>query len=202
MARLFLVRHGAALAMNTLRYQGHSDVPLSPLGLKQAEYLHQRLLNEPLEAIYSSDLQRASETAQIIARGHKLVPVLRRELRERCFGGWEGLTYAEIRLDYPELIGALHGDPKDAAPPDGESLAQLERRVSIIFVDIEQWNGVVLIVSHSGPLRLLLCRLLGLPSGSYWQLRLDYASLSIVDIYPEGAILSLLNDTCHLRGTE
>lgn len=200
MARLILVRHGETQWNRDSRCQGHSDVELSELGRQQAERLRERLARVKLDAIYSSDLERAWETAATIARGRSPTPTAHRQLREASLGEWEGLDYTEIIGRYPELWRQRRDDPAGVAPPGGETRAQLLARVRPFVEAIAQQHseGTVLIVSHGGPISTLVCHFLGLPLRRVWQLPVHNGSLSIVDLYPEGAIVSLLNDTCHL----
>lgn len=202
MTRIFLVRHGETLWEGTGRYLGHTDIPLSPRGKAQAERLGERLAGEKVNVIYASDLLRAQETAQVLSRGWGLTPRLRPQLRENHFGLWQGLTHDEIRQRYPEELRQREKDPLGFAPPQGENLASLAARVDRARQEMVQEAGPVLLVSHAGPLKVLLCLFLGLPLPFYWRLRLDHASLSILDTYPEGAILSLLNSTSHLEGLQ
>lgn len=203
MAKLLLVRHGETEWNKTARYQGHSDISLSALGLQQAEALRQRLSREKSNLIYSSDLKRAVHTAQIIALGHNAEMVLCRELREIDFGEFEGLTFEEIKQRYPSSNWWTAKNP-EARLPKGESISQLSTRVSQFVARLRKYAGgeTILIVAHGGSLRALLCLLLGLGLEHWWQIRLDIGSLTIVEIHPEGAVLSLLNDTCHLENSE
>jgi broad specificity phosphatase PhoE len=116
-------------------------------------------------------------------------------LRELAFGRWEELTYDEIQDTHPDELRAWLADRLHVAPPGGESLAQLEGRVRAIFGQLrrEHADQTVLVVSHGGPLQLLLAMELGLPPESFWQFRIDPCSLTELDLYPEGAILTRLN---------
>jgi alpha-ribazole phosphatase len=193
--RLLIVRHGATPWNAEGRLQGQRDVPLDEDGCAQAAALARSLEDRPIDVVYSSDLGRARETAEIItkSRGLPIVPVPR--LREMAFGAWEGLTMAEVRQDNPELLRAWHRDPAATSPPGGERLVDLEARVGAFLRDLDTHpdEGTALIVSHAGPIRVLLCLTLGLPATSYWRFRVDPGSLTELDVYPEGAILSRLN---------
>ncbi len=197
--RLLLVRHAACESDGVPRYWGQSDLPLSQQGIRQAEKLRERLAREPLVAVYASDLRRALATAEIIVQPHGLAVVACPELREIDFGACEGLTYAEIRERYPDADRFCATDGL-AAFPNGESVAQVGERVARFLARLasHQAGATLLVVAHGGPLSLLIGRLLGLPLARWWQIRLDVGSLSIVDVHPSGAILSLLNDRCHL----
>lgn len=198
------MRHGETIWNSELRYQGQRDIPLNDIGRAQAERVRERLAHEEFAAVYSSDLERASQTAAIIAQGRGLRHECLVELREASFGAWEGLTYAEASARFPDIAKARRNDPERTQPPNGESLAQVRDRALGAVEGLLERHGeeTVLIAGHGGPLRALLCGLLGLDLRFAWRLRLDNCGLSVVDTYPEGSILSLLNDVYHLRGIE
>lgn len=201
MAKLLLVRHGNTKGNSAERFWGNTDVELSTAGIRQAEQLRDRLATEKIDAIYASDLRRASATAEIIASQHHLEVIICPELHEINFGKVEGLTFKEISQLYPELVKAWPTRDLTFKYPDGESVGDLNNRV-IKFLDrLEKHTPeeTILIVAHSGVLRLLICHLLRMELWRWRQLRTDLASLSIVATYPQGAILNTLNDVSHLR---
>ncbi len=200
MSRLLLVRHGETELKSSERLWGHTDVKLDALGLKQAERLRDRLAEEKIDTIYSSNLQRALVTAEIIAARHQLAVVLCAELREIDFGHLEGLTFDEINQLYPEFYKSMGERRPNIKFPSGESVYQLNNRVSQFLGRLKKHTPeqTILIVAHFGLLRLLLCRLLGIGIKQRWQIHLDLASLSILETNQQGAILSLLNDVSHL----
>ena len=200
MSRLLLVRHGDTELNGAERYWGNTDVKLSDNGFKQAERLRDRLATERIDAIYSSELRRASVTAEIIASKHRLDVITCAELREMNFGELEGLTFNEISRLYPEVTELwLQRSPK-LKYPGGESVDEFNSRVSQFVGQLKTHapQETILIVAHSGSLRTLLCHLLGIGLERRQQFRLHLASLTILDTYPQGAILSLLNDVSHL----
>ena len=200
MSRLLLVRHGDTELNSAERYWGHSDVRLSAAGLRQAEKLRERLVAEKIDIIYSSDLKRASVTAETIAARHQLPVIICAELREINIGQLEGLTFEEVNQLYPEVAKLWAERSPELKYPGGESLDEFSNRVSKFLSRLEKHSAeeTILIVAHSGVLRTLMCQLLGIELRYRWQLRLDLASFSIVETYPQGAILSLLNDVSHL----
>ena len=202
MSRLLLVRHGDTEGNSAERYWGHTDVKLSAAGLRQAELLRQRLAMEKIDAIYASDLERATVTAQTIAAGRSQLVITLPDLREINFGELEGLNFTEVGKQYPEIARLWRERRMSLRYPGGESIEELDGRVSQFRRRLEKHGAgeTVLIVAHSATLRLLMCQLLGLPSQHWWQFRLDLASLTVMGTYPAGAILNLLNDVCHLEG--
>ena len=198
--RIWLVRHGITQWNSEQRFCGHSDIPVSAEGRRQAQWLARRLSAEQITAIYSSDLLRAQRTAEIIAQPHSLQVNAMAVWREISFGDWEGLTYGQIELHagrQPEFFR----DPVHFAPPGGETLTELVRRVQQAFMQlVHEQEGPIVLVSHGGPMRALLCNLLAMPLERQWQLRLDHGSLSALDVQPlvngvrPSVTLALLNE--------
>ena len=201
MSRLLLARHGDTKLNSAERFWGHTDVELSAGGVQQAERLRDHLADENINAVYASDLKRAIVTAEIIASNRHLNITVCPEIRETNFGEIEGLTFKEINQRYPELSKMWSIWDLKLKFPGGESVDELVARVIKFPRRLEQHKPeeTILIVAHSASLRLLICHLLGIKLEHWRQLRLDLASLSILDTYPQGAILSLLNDVSHLK---
>lgn len=199
--RLYLVRHGATTVSAEDRFAGAVEVPLSPEGRKQAARLGERLATERIDAIYTSPLMRAVETARLVAGQRGLEPTLVDELREIRHGHWEGLTRAEAQARSPGEYAAWEEDPFTFAPEGGESgLAVLARALPVIRTIVGRHaGGHVLVVSHKATLRLVLCSYLGIEPRGYRD-RLDQspACLNVVDFRdPVRARLMLFNDTSH-----
>lgn len=200
MPRVLLVRHGDTELNSAERYWGRSDVKLSAAGIEQAEKLRERLAVEKIDAVYSSDMERSLVTAEIIASSHQLAVITCAELREVNFGQLEGLTFGEISRLYPEVAKLWAERSPKLKYPGGESLVKFNNRVSKFLnrLDKHTVGETILIVAHAGVLRTLVCQLLGIDLRRRWQIRLDLASLSILETHQQGAILSLLNDVSHL----
>jgi broad specificity phosphatase PhoE len=200
MPRLLLIRHGTTKLHANDRFWGKTDLPLSDVGIKEAKQLQSRLAKEKINACFSSTLSRALATAKIIANEHKVKIITCDELNECDFGDIEGLVFKEIEIRYPILAKKLvNGTAVNF--PGGESLNQLNARVKTFFRRLKniKANDTAAIVSHGGPLRLIVCNLLGIDIKHWQQIRIDRASLSIIETYSQTAILSLLNDTSHLK---
>ncbi|MFC2051846.1 histidine phosphatase family protein [Chloroflexota bacterium] len=201
MSRLLMVRHGITEFNSARRFAGYSDIEMSAAGYRQIERLRDRLIDEKIDVIYSSDLKRALVTAEIIASGRKIDIISCPELREVNYGEAEGLTFDEIKRLYPDVAELITNFSFQLKFPGGESFEGFVERTSK-FLDRLNKHTVeqaILIVSHSGALRVLVCRLLGIDPGHWRQIHLDNASLSIVETYLQGTIISLLNGTYHLR---
>ncbi len=194
------MRHGVTEFNSARRFAGYSDVKLSAAGCGQVERLRDRLADDKIDAVYSSDLRRALVTAEVISSGHKMDIATCPELREVNYGNVEGLTFEEISRLYPEVAESLTNFSLRLRFPGGEGFEEFIERTSKFLDRLKQHTPeqTILIVSHGGPLKVLVCYLLGIDLGHWWQIRLDNASLSIMETYSQGAILSLLNDTSHL----
>ncbi len=150
MTTILLARHGETDWNLERRVQGHADTPLNATGQAQARALADELADEPLDAVYSSDLARAYETALVVAERKGLEVVVLPELREKHFGTWEGLTDAEILASYPHA--------RDGNWGDGETREAMSRRVlaALARIAAEHPEGRILVVAHGGPLRAVL----------------------------------------------
>src|ERR1700687_5980435 len=119
--RLIVVRHGETFYNAERRLTGQSDVPLNPLGERQAAALADCLATEHLDAIITSDLERTRVTARAIAYNHGLHVQEDSDLRELAFGEWEGYTYDEVLARDANLASLWRADPSQYAPPGGET---------------------------------------------------------------------------------
>jgi probable phosphoglycerate mutase len=199
--RLYLVRHGATPLTAEDRFSGAANVYLSDEGRLQVEQLARRLADDSLSAIYSSPLDRTLETANIIAKPHRLMPVSKDGLREISHGHWEGLSRKEVEERFPEEYTAWEADPFTFAPEGGESgISVLARALPIIREIVATHKDKnVLVVSHKATLRLILSSLLGFDARGYRD-RLDQAPacLNILDFKDTvRARLMLFNDISH-----
>lgn len=125
---LLIIRHGQTAWNKARRLQGHSDIPLNEKGEMQAAALAETMRSEKLDAIFSSDMQRALKTAEAIAKFHNLPVVADSNFRERCYGAFEGLHPDEIEAQYPESHAAWHAADPDHVFPPGERIAESPRQ--------------------------------------------------------------------------
>jgi broad specificity phosphatase PhoE len=183
--RLLLVRHGATFENEQKRYLGQIDVPLSPLGAQQAARLGEYLAREPVDAIVSSDLVRARDTASAIARYHSVSVVVDSDLREIARGVWEGATYAEVKSRYADLLKKWRRAPAQCQIPGGETLGQVRDRAvrALERSHSRAPDGLVVWVTHTGVIQVLLCYLLEVDLNSWRQFRRDNGSLTPVQVY-------------------
>jgi len=155
---ILLIRHGETAWNAVRRLQGHIDIPLNEEGLRQADALAQALANEPLNAVIASDLQRAMQTANAVAGHHGLTVHTDAMLRERCYGVFEGMLYADISQTYPAEYAAWQARDVDAVMPPGERVAESFRQFYQRSIDgIARWavrhpGQTIVIVAHGGVL--------------------------------------------------
>jgi len=194
--RIYLVRHGQVEGHEEKRYNGQADVALNPQGQGQYGLLQMRLQKKNISAVYSSDLKRCVEGAQLLAASHGLVPELREELRELHIGDWEGMTWQELQQQYPEQWQARLDDIVHYQVPGGESLAAMSARVIPVIeqiVDAHPGEEVV-VVAHGGVNRVILLEAIGAPLERLFHIEQDYGCLNAIDYYPDGcAVVTMLN---------
>ncbi|MBM4146652.1 MAG: alpha-ribazole phosphatase [Nitrospira sp.] len=191
---LYLIRHGETEGAEKRRYKGSIDVPLSENGIRQMELLSAYIPN-PLKAVYCSDLQRAIKSAELIAKPHSLNPIIVPSLRERNFGIWEGMSFDEIQLKYPDEFKAWAGNPLQFSPMGGEStFAMSERVLNSLEEIIRNHEGEhVAIVAHGGVNRIIICHLLGIPLENIFRIDQDYGALNIIEFWGKYPVVKLIN---------
>lgn len=161
MTEILLIRHGETDWNAERRLQGHLDIELNAKGMLQAVALGDALRGEALEAVFSSDLRRALQTALPIAAARSLTVQIEPELRERCYGAFEGLRYLEIGARYPESYAAMQARDMDARYPQGVNMAETLREFSVRSVGaiarLAQRFGYrkIAVVTHGGVLDCL-----------------------------------------------
>ena len=171
MTTVYLARHGQSDWNAEGRWQGNADRPLTELGRQQAEELAERLASVPLDAVYSSDLRRARETAEPVAARQGLEVQARTELREVDVGSWSGLSRPEVEERFPDAFARWldggHGWD------DGESYEAMTDRVvaAVLEIAAAHPDGTVLVVAHGGPIRALHAVALGLDIAEHRRLK-------------------------------
>jgi broad specificity phosphatase PhoE len=195
--RLLLARHGETTWNAERRFQGRTDVVLSPRGRAQSEALGRALRGYRVAAAYVSPFLRARETAELALAGTGVPVTPVEELRELSLGEWEGCTVEEVRAREGDPYRAWLLAPHDCPPPGGEPLDAVSTRVraAIDHISALHPNGDdVLVVAHGGVISVYACALLGCSFNTLWRLRVDNASLTVV----RPPRLVSLNDTAHL----
>ncbi len=201
--KLTLIRHGPTEWNASRRFQGRSDVPLSPQGRIQAEAIAAVLALDKFERIYSSDLSRALETAAILSATQGVEVVNDRRLREFDFGEWEGMTWDEIVAAYPHLTGQGSTAAKRYAPEGGESFDQVCHRVGSFLDEVRtrEPNASIAIVTHAGPLHAIFSVLgLAQADGPADRLSLNFTpgGITRVALEDDQVRVITLNATGHL----
>jgi broad specificity phosphatase PhoE len=183
MSCLCLIRHGQTDWNLEGRYHGQSDVPLNQNGRAQARLLAQQLLGQSFAAIFTSDLQRARETAEIIAAVIDLPIILEPRLREIDQGEWEGKLVEEIKTRYTRLWQKRIVDPINVRPPGGETVGEVTKRVYAALDDIAQLypENQILISSHGFALATVICKVRGISVGQAYTMIPDNAEPIWVD---------------------
>ena len=185
--RLLLLRHGETEFTAQRRYSGRGDIPLTERGVAQAQAVARRLAGTSVDAVVTSPLDRCVRTAEIVAAGVPIV--VDEDLTECDFGDWEGLTFAEVRARWPDEVDGWLASTA-VAPPGGEALVRVAERVerAVARVRANHPSGVVVLVSHVSPIKLVLRDALAAGDAFLHRCHIDPAGLSTVDIWPDGAV--------------
>jgi phosphoserine phosphatase len=173
---LVLVRHGATDWNIQGRCQGSSDRELSETGVRQAEAVAANLSQKKISAVYSSGLIRARRTAHFISRPHGLAVQIEDDVRELDHGALEGLTFNEIKEQYPEFIRKWRTEPAELQVPGGERLSEVQQRTLAGLHRIagrHEDNDTVIVVSHNFPILGIICHITGTHLNNYRDFRLE-----------------------------
>ena len=213
--RLFLVRHGQSMAVEDGEpVYSHHPIGLTADGRRQAEQLASSLAPVRLDAVYTSDLNRANETAQPVAAAQGLTALVRPELREISLGDFEGMTLARVQAEHERFIpwldvsfnerfpSAGFHHPAELPFPGGESVLSVYERVIGPFLRIVRAHlgGTIAVVSHGWVLQPLLCHVVGAPVTNYFRLQLRYAVPALVEVDADGlGVLEAFNRDTQVR---
>ena len=197
---IFFVRHGLTDWNIQRRFQGTCDIPLNDAGIAQAQTASARCRELRLERIYHSTLARAAQTAQIIAdaSGAPLIPCS--GFNEVCLGVFQGLNHEKAKTQYPEAYAAYFADRIHGAPPEGESLYQVQQRALKTLSFIEKDAGGcerIAVVSHGALLKALLGAIAGIPLENYACYDVSNGSISVVESKNGKRRLITLNAMAH-----
>ena len=199
--RIVLVRHGETEWNRVERFRGRVDVPLNETGHLQARAVARRLASWPLDAVYSSPLSRALDTAQPVAAARGLDLSVLDAVIDVDYGDWAGLSREEAQARFPDLFATWRDDPLLARFPHGESLEQVRQRSwgAISALCATHPGKTLALVSHVVVNRVIICAALGLGGDGFWRIGQDNAAISVLEALPGRYRLLLLNDTCHLE---
>lgn len=201
--RLVLVRHAETAWNVEGRHQGRGcDIGLSEAGQAQARALANRLAGMAWTRVAASPLKRARETADLLLGGADFRLILDPDLEEISHGAWEGLLAAEVRQRWPEVQRDWRERPDQVRLPGGETLAEVQARAWAALERLTQGLGgedTLLVVTHDGVNRVLLCRVLGLPLARVWAFRQAPTALNLLEGPELGTLAVLrLNDSAHV----
>lgn len=193
MKELLLIRHGETEHNRDLRITGFTDIPLSPEGRNQALRLKDTFMAECITDIYSSDLKRCSETAEIISCGVK--PLLSPELREMNFGIFETLTGEEAKASYGNEFNLWMKDNRNYRIPEGESFSDMAERVISFFRELLASDiDRAAVISHSGCIRTVLSFYLLGSIDDTWRFFVDNCTITRLCFDGDYAYLKSLNE--------
>lgn len=201
MTRLLLIRHGHVEGIEPARFRGRQDIPLTPLGRRQAQASAQRIAAHwRIAAVYSSPLQRCVATAAAIASACAVPSALLEALNDLDYGDWQWQTQAQVRASAPELFERWHSAPQLMRFPGGESLPDLVARVAGALGEVLARHGgdTVVLVGHDSVNRALLLQLLDQPLSAYWLLQQHPCGISEVVIDGTQVQVLRVNETAHL----
>jgi alpha-ribazole phosphatase/probable phosphoglycerate mutase len=198
--RLFLIRHGQVEGFEAKRYNGQKNVALTAHGRQQLDLVAERLKGVPLDAIWSSDLDRCRYGAERLAAPRRLGVVYCAGVREVHAGDWEGLTWEELQSRYPTQWQARLDDIVHYRIPGGESFHDAAQRVrpQLARLLATHPGQNVALVAHGGVNRVILLDAIGAPLDRVFSLEQDYACLNVIDYFADGYRTVRLLNADHL----
>ena len=201
MTRLILVRHAETEWNRLKRFRGRIDIELNERGRRQAQAVASRLSTWRIEAIYSSPLKRALQTAQPLAKACGRETRHLEGIADIDYGAWAGHSPEEVASQHSDLYQTWLEAPHLVQFPQGERLEQVRSRAWIAVEEVcaAHAEETVVLVSHVVVNRVLICAVLGLDNSSFWKIAQDNGAISIVDAKEDEYRLVLLNDICHLE---
>jgi broad specificity phosphatase PhoE len=201
MTSIYLVRHGQTAWNKEEIFRGRTDVPLDETGLKQAELAAEYFKGMEIHAIYSSPLARALQTAHKIAEFHSLKVQPLEGIIDLSFGNWEGHPHHEIKTIDSERYRQWREEPHRVRLPGGESLEEVRVRSMAALEEVIQSNPgkTLVLVSHRVINKVLICGILGIDNSHFWQIGQDTTAINLIQYRNGKYILSILNETCHLK---
>ena len=198
--KLILIRHGETYWNEERRIQGgDSDIELNNTGLNQAKKLAAFLKNEPITAILSSTLQRATATAEVIASHHQLSVKVDQGLRELRVGELEGMSVSKLSTTFSQFLMQLWQGRGSTRLPNGESLAELQQRAwkAVESLLAQHKDGTPVVVSHYFVTLVIILKALNLPLDYFTKFKIDPGGVSMLEIEDYGPRLVVFNDTSY-----
>lgn len=204
MGLIYLCRHGQTGWNREGRFRGLADIPLNEQGRAEVAGMTEALREVRLDAIYSSPLGRAIETAKAINAGRGLEIRIETAFTSIDYGRWTGCTADECRQDDPALFALWEQHPERTRFPDGESLAHVRQRGEQRLRELaaQHAHDSIVIASHRLILKLLVLAAKGLDNSHFWDIRLDTGAFSVVECIGDDIRLLKTNETGHLPSFE
>jgi broad specificity phosphatase PhoE len=205
MTHIVLTRHGHVDGIHPPRFRGRREVPLNPLGRKQAGAVAQRIGTRwTPSAIYTSPMRRCVDTGAAIADACGVNATVMDSLLDLDYGTWEWKSYDEMKTEFPELFTKWFATPQLVRFPGGESLQDLIARTAeaVRTVHARHPDGTVVLVGHASVNRAILLQMLDQPLSAYWRLEQSPCCLNEIDFAQHRVRVDRFNDTSHLDGLE
>ncbi|OGP89416.1 MAG: hypothetical protein A2157_13190 [Deltaproteobacteria bacterium RBG_16_47_11] len=201
MTSIYLVRHGQTAWNKEEVFRGRTDIPLNETGLKEADLAGEYFRHKEIHAIYSSPLSRARQTAQKIAQFHSLEVQPLDGLVDMSFGSWEGHSLKEVSEKDGERYQLWKEEPHHVEFPGGETLNEVRVRAMAALKEVINGHPekTLVLVSHRVINKVLICGILGLDNSHFWQISQDTTAINLIQHRNEKYVLSLMNETCHLK---
>jgi phosphoserine phosphatase len=202
MTRIILVRHGQTPWNKDKIFRGSQDVPLNDTGQEEARLAGEWLKGEQIHAAYCSPLSRARSTGEAIASHHGLQVLDLPGLTDLCYGDWEGVPLAEVKLRYADLYHHWETAPATVRFPSGETLDEVKVRSleAVQEVTLRHPGHTVLLAAHRAVNKVLIAAFLGLDNSHFWRIGQDTTAVNYFQKVGDVWHVMGLNDTCHLRG--
>lgn len=201
MTSIYLVRHGQTAWNKEEIFRGRTDIPLDETGLKQAELVGQYFKGMKVHGIFSSPLSRAWQTAEKVAELHSLKVQPLQGIIDMSFGNWEGRPHQEIRESDSKPYRQWVETPHLVRLPGGEGLDDVGVRAMAAIEEVirDHPGKTLILVTHRVVNKVLICGILGLDNSHFWQITQDTTAINLIQYRNGKYILSLMNETCHLR---
>ncbi len=203
--KIMLVRHGKTAWNGTGKIQGHSDTALDEIGIEQAKLLAAHCMFDKVDAVYSSDLQRARVTAEILAEKFNLPVQTMPELREVNFGDWEGRTFSELEKTEPTDVEKFFRKPDELKINNAETFFEAQERAMTGIKKIiatHQPDAQIIVVAHGAITRAIICSVLEIPIRKMWALSQFNTAVNILRCDDGYFTVELINSTSHLLNNQ
>jgi broad specificity phosphatase PhoE len=201
MTQIILVRHGQTPWNLDKIFRGSRDIPLNDQGREEARLAGEWLKGETIHAAYCSPLSRARDTGEAIARHHHLAVADLPGLTDLCYGDWEGLPLAEVKITYAELYRQWETVPATVRFPKGETLDEVKARALEAVEEVVRRHPgqVVLLAAHRAVNKVLIAAFIGLDNSHFWRIGQDTTAINRFHRVGDTWHIMGVNDICHLR---